>query len=97
MGVNAEGASYTVRSSASLEVAYRNTKALISYWYQGRGRIGSGEYIAALARALDAAFLDRSDEALVRFTLPYEGEDSEQALRSFIEAFVPLLPPYVPD
>ena len=80
-----------------MEVAYGNNKALIYYWYQGRGRVVSGEYLAAIVRAWDAALLDRSDEALVRFTLPYEGEDSERALRSFIEAFVPLLPPYVPD
>jgi EpsI family protein len=80
-----------------MEVAQGNNRALIYYWYQGRGRRLADEYRAALIRALDGAVKRRSDEALVRFTIQHEGEDSERALREFIEAFVAFLPPYLPE
>jgi EpsI family protein len=80
-----------------MEVAQGNSRALIYYWYQGRGRRVANEYTAALVRALDAAVKNRSDEALVRFTIEHEGKHSEELLRDFIEAFVPLLPLYLPE
>ncbi len=79
-----------------LEVALGPNRQLVYYWYQGRGRILAGEYQAALYRAWDAATQNRTDEALVRFIVPYKDKQSESRLREFIEEFVPLLPPYLP-
>ena len=77
-------------------VAYGQSRSLVYYWYQGRGRILADEYLATLYRAVDAALRNRTDESLVRFIVGYDGEDSERRLREFVEAFVPLLPPYLP-
>jgi EpsI family protein len=80
-----------------LEAAYGPERALIYYWYQGRGRVVPGEYMSALARAFDAVWLNRSDEALVRFITAKDGDSAEKDLREFIEAFVALLPRYLPE
>lgn len=45
-------------------------KALVLYWYQGRGRIESNEYAVKWDLLRDAALLRRSDEALVRILVP---------------------------
>jgi EpsI family protein len=45
-------------------------KALVLYWYQGRGRVESNEYRVKLNLLRDAAFKNRSDEALVRIVVP---------------------------
>ncbi len=70
---------------------------LIYYWYQGRGRVTAGEYRAAVIRALDSAWQNRSDEALVRFTTMDDGPEGEAELQEFIRQFVELLPPYLPS
>jgi EpsI family protein len=80
-----------------LEAAYGKQEALIYYWYQGRGRTVPGEIQAALLRALDAAMLSRTDEALVRFITTGNGDGAEEDLRAFIQAFLPLLPRYIPE
>ena len=79
-----------------LEVALGPNRQLVYYWYQGRGRILAGEYQSALYRAWDSATQNRTDEALVRFIVPYKDEQSESRLREFIGEFVPLLPAYLP-
>ncbi|HEX6693809.1 MAG TPA: EpsI family protein [Longimicrobiales bacterium] len=45
-------------------------KALALYWYQGRGRIESNEYVVKWDLLRDAALRRRSDEALVRILVP---------------------------
>jgi EpsI family protein len=71
-------------------------RQLVYYWYQGRGRILDDEFMAVLYRSTDVALLNRSDEALVRFTIGDDEPDSEQELLRFMELVVPLLDPYVP-
>ena len=45
-------------------------KALVLYWYQGRGRVESNEYHVKWNLLRDAATKRRSDEALVRIVVP---------------------------
>jgi EpsI family protein len=48
--------------------------ALVYYWYQGRGRIASDEYLVKWDLLRDKALSGRSDEALVRIVIPYRGD-----------------------
>ena len=50
-------------------------KALALYWYQGRGRIESNEYVVKWDLLRDAALRRRSDEALVRILVPVAGDE----------------------
>ncbi|MFC1660777.1 exosortase C-terminal domain/associated protein EpsI [Gemmatimonadota bacterium] len=61
-----------------------NERALVLYWYQGRGRIAHDEYLVKLDLLRDAALRRRSDEALVRVVVPVVGGEAaseEMALR----------------
>ncbi|MES2523921.1 MAG: exosortase C-terminal domain/associated protein EpsI [Gemmatimonadota bacterium] len=48
----------------------RGTRALVYYWYQGRGRIESSEYQVKWDLLRDAAQYGRTEEALVRIVVP---------------------------
>jgi EpsI family protein len=51
-------------------------QALVLYWYQGRGRVESNEYVVKWDLLRDAALRQRSDEALVRVVVPVtDGEE----------------------
>ncbi len=43
---------------------------VVLYWYQGRGRVASDEYLVKWELLRDAALRHRSDEALVRIVVP---------------------------
>ncbi len=45
-------------------------RALVLYWYQGRGRVAWNEYLVKWDLLRDAALKRRSDEALVRIVVP---------------------------
>jgi EpsI family protein len=47
-------------------------RALVLYWYQGRGRVAHNEYVVKWDLLRDAALRQRSDEALVRIVVPFE-------------------------
>ena len=51
-------------------IANKNQKALVYYWYQGRGRVAANEYMVKLDLLRDAALKRRTDEALVRLVIP---------------------------
>ena len=51
-------------------IANKNQKALVYYWYQGRGRVAANEYLVKLDLLRDAALKRRTDEALVRLVIP---------------------------
>lgn len=53
-------------------------RALVLYWYQGRGRVVASEYLVKWNLLRDKALLGRSDEALVRIVVPV-GEQGEEA------------------
>lgn len=45
-------------------------RALVLYWYQGRGRVQANEYVVKWDLLRDSALKGRSDEALVRIVVP---------------------------
>ena len=45
-------------------------RALVYYWYQGRGRVASNEYRVKWDLLRDSALRGRSEEALVRIVVP---------------------------
>jgi EpsI family protein len=51
-------------------IAKNSHKALVFYWYQGRGRTEANEYQVKLDLIRDAALRRRSEEALVRIVVP---------------------------
>jgi EpsI family protein len=53
----------------------RSQRALVLYWYQGRGRIQADEYRVKFELLRDAAFRQRSDEALVRIVVPLVSDE----------------------
>jgi len=58
-------------------------RALVLYWYQGRGRVAHNEYLVKWDLLRDAAVRRRTDEALVRIVIPIrESESAAFALAS---------------
>lgn len=57
----------------------KQQRALVYYWYQGRGRVESNEYRVKLQLLRDSALRGRSDEALVRVVVPMRSADGEGA------------------
>lgn len=77
------GAGWEVLSNSSVPVpggeagtvtrvvlANKKVRALVYYWYQGRGRIESSEYRVKWDLLRDAALYGRTEEALVRIVVP---------------------------
>jgi EpsI family protein len=52
------------------ELANKDVRALVYYWYQGRGRVASSEYAVKWDLLRDAALTGRTEEALVRIVIP---------------------------
>ena len=68
-----------------------SSRALVFYWYQGRGRVASNEYAVKWDLLRDAALRRRSDEALVRLVIPLVGTEDD-ALRLATAAARALVP-----
>lgn len=81
-------------------LAKDKARALVYYWYQGRGRVSSNEYRVKWELLRDAALTGRSEEALVRIVLPLDGGEvaadstGEAVARAIIPAIERVLPPY---
>jgi len=54
-------------------LANKGVQALVYYWYQGRGRVESSEYVVKWNLLRDAAAHGRTEEALVRVVVPVTG------------------------
>jgi len=76
-------------------------KQLVYYWFQGRGRNITNEYMAKWYIFWDSLTRNRTDGALVRLiTYVPEGSDiaeADQRLVDYLDAFYPLFPDYIPD
>ncbi|WP_456432637.1 exosortase C-terminal domain/associated protein EpsI [Thermosulfuriphilus sp.] len=72
-------------------------KMLVYYWYQGRGRIVANEYRDRLYLLWDKLLKRRSDESLVRISLPYRDQGAEKAALEFIQALLPVLDKFLPS
>ncbi len=55
----------------------KQQRALVLYWYQGRGRVEANEYRVKWDLLRDSALRGRSDEALVRVIVPVTGSEQE--------------------
>jgi EpsI family protein len=73
------------------ELANKNARALVYYWYQGRGRVEASEYRVKWDLLRDAALSGRSEEALVRLVIPIAPhiEDPDALARRVAAAMVP--------
>jgi EpsI family protein len=75
-------------------------RALVLYWYQGRGRVAWNEYTVKFDLLKDAALRQRSDEALVRIVVPVgEGGIGASKLRAIevAQSVVPALNQSLPS
>jgi EpsI family protein len=52
------------------ELVNKNARALVYYWYEGRGRVEPSEYRVKWELLRDAALTGRSEEALERIVVP---------------------------
>ena len=66
-------------------IANKNHRALVYYWYQGRGRISANEYRVKWELIRDAAFRRRTDEALVRIVVPAGERDPDDQLEQLAQ------------
>ena len=74
---------------------------LVYYWFQGRGRNITNEYMAKWFMFWDSLVNNRTDGALMRLiTYVPEGSDiseAEQRLNNYAEEFYPVFSEYIPD
>lgn len=57
-------------------IASKTERALVYYWYQGRGRTEANEYQVKLDLIRDSALRRRSEESLVRIIVPLGGDEA---------------------
>ena len=69
-------------------VANKDQRALVFYWYQGRGRTESNEYRVKLDLVLDAALRRRTEEALVRLVVPLSNGVKEEDVDALADKLV---------
>ncbi len=96
--MTAKGSSLIVNRTV---ISKGNSRQLVYYWFQQRGRIITNEYLVKLYLFWDALTQQRTDGALVRLvlTLP-EGSDEAEAdkkMADFLIAIFPTLEQYVPS
>lgn len=77
------------------------TEQLVYYWFQGRGRSISNEYLMKWYLLVDALLENRSDGALIRLTTPVVAsepvENADRRLISLTYLILPQLPTFIPD
>ena len=78
-----------------------DSKQLVYYWFQQRGRVVTNEYMVKWYIFKDAVVRNRTDGALVRLVIPVRpGEnlaDADRILAHFIKTLSTRLSEYVPD
>lgn len=60
---------------------------LVYYWYQGRGRNFTNEYLAKFYMVWDGIWRRRTDGALVRLVKPVKGEETLEDARAVLDGF----------
>ncbi|HLL70954.1 MAG TPA: EpsI family protein [Pyrinomonadaceae bacterium] len=76
-----------------------DTRQLLIYWYQGRGRAVASEYWGKIYTVVDSVKLRRSDGAMVRVIVPIQQSEADAlALATDLAAQVaPALPSFIPN
>ena len=81
-------------------IAKGQARNLVYFWYQSRGHV-IGTNIDRLRHLfLDRAFRNRTDGSLLRFTMPVERgnfEEADEAFRRFATLMAPGLPRFIPN
>jgi EpsI family protein len=72
-------------------VEKNDTRKLVYYWYQGRGRNFTSEYTAKFLLAFDGVFRRRTDGALVRLITSIHEENTEEEARRTLDEFALLV------
>ncbi len=80
-------------------IANKGHRALVYYWYQGRGRVAANEYRVKWELIRDAALRGRTDEALVRIVVPLLASEAEAegVAESVARELIPLVGQVVPS
>lgn len=76
-----------------------NERALMLYWYEGRGRPLASEYWGKIYTVIDSVRRRRSDGAMVRIMVPI-GNSKDEAEKTALEIATqaaPELPAFIPD
>lgn len=76
-----------------------NSRELMIYWYQGRGRAVASEYWGKIYTVLDSVRLRRSDAAMVRVMVPVTTSDAaaQESARDLAAVTSGVLPEFVPN
>jgi len=97
-GVDIDGIPLTVNR---LEIRKGGYRQLVYYWFEGRGRIITNEYMVKWFIFWDALTKNRTDGALVRLSIylgPYDSIDSaDKVLTSFAKDVSGYLGSYIPN
>jgi EpsI family protein len=83
-----------------LVIAKGDSRQLVYYWYQSRGRVIADDWKKIVHLFWDRATRRRSDGSLVRFTVPIllgDEEGAEVAFQRFASLVVSRLPAYLPE
>ena len=75
-------------------------RAILIYWYQGRGRATASEYRDKIYTVLDSVLVRRSDGAMVRvmsFSGRNDKPEAEQAAMDLSAQIADRLTPFVPE
>jgi EpsI family protein len=73
------------------ELVNDDRRAIVYYWYQGRGRVSQNEYKVKYELLRDAAVHGRTEEALVRIVVEVVGDDVAAADQLALELAGPLV------
>jgi len=79
----------TTRVNRTLIEHGSGSRALVYYWYQGRGRVIASEYRVKADLLRDAVVDRRTDEGLVRLVFPLESWNELHAVDALAEQAVP--------
>jgi len=97
-GVSASGVPLVINR---VEIKKGDYRQIVYYWFQGRSRVITNEYLVKWYLFWDALTRNRSDGALVRLTaFVAPGDDIsviDERLRAFVKEVSPVLDDYVPD
>lgn len=97
-GVTMEGAPLMVNR---VVIAQGQSRQLVYYWFQQRGRVITNEYLVKWFVFWDGLTKNRSDGALVRLVAPLrEGEDvahADELMRDFVAKVADQLPRFIPN
>jgi EpsI family protein len=76
-------------------------KQVVLYWYLAHGRSIANDYVAKAYMMADAIRWNRTDGALVRLVTPLQPNESfdgaQVRVLKFADAFVPMLPRFIPN